>query len=89
MYVIDVMKFRDIKCENLLIDSDGIIKLMDFGTLKKFSLDQKSETSAYWMSPELINNRIISPKGDIWALGGCVIEMLRGNPPYSNEYNED
>lgn len=40
------------------------------------------------MSPELINKKIVCHKLDIWALGGCIIEMLTGKPPYSDEYNE-
>lgn len=40
------------------------------------------------MSPELINNRSDSQKVDIWALGGCVIEMLTGHPPYGDEFND-
>jgi serine/threonine protein kinase len=40
------------------------------------------------MSPELINSKSDNPKVDIWAFGGCVIEMLTGNPPYSDQFKD-
>jgi len=40
------------------------------------------------MSPELIRREVYTCKIDIWSLGGCVIEMLTGIPPYADEYRE-
>lgn len=37
------------------------------------------------MSPELVRREGHTSKIDIWSLGGCVIEMLTGKPPYADE----
>jgi serine/threonine protein kinase len=40
------------------------------------------------MSPEVIHRKGHSFKADIWSLGGCVIEMLTGHPPYADEFTD-
>lgn len=40
--------------------------------------------SAYWLAPEIILHRMATPKSDIWSLGATLIEMLTGDPPFSN-----
>eukprot|EP01126_Amoeba_proteus_P055768 TRINITY_DN6945_c0_g1_i3.p1 TRINITY_DN6945_c0_g1~~TRINITY_DN6945_c0_g1_i3.p1 ORF type:complete len:348 (-),score=81.31 TRINITY_DN6945_c0_g1_i3:163-1206(-) len=75
---------RDIKCDNLLINSTGIIKLADFGTAK--AEDQnKSFTvvgTPFWMAPEVIEMTGGSTISDIWSLGCTLLELLTGEPPY-------
>jgi serine/threonine protein kinase len=40
------------------------------------------------MSPEVIHRKGHSYKADIWSLGGCIIEMLTGHPPYADEFTD-
>lgn len=40
--------------------------------------------SPYWLAPEIIVHRMATPKSDVWSLGATVIEMLTGNPPFSD-----
>lgn len=40
--------------------------------------------SPYWLAPEIILHRMATPKSDIWSLGATIIEMLTGNPPFSD-----
>lgn len=83
---------RDIKGGNLLLNEDGIIELCDFGTgtLLKCVLDINDDEngkkigSPYWMAPEIVINSTYSTAGDIWSLGITCIELVEGNPPYSN-----
>ena len=38
--------------------------------------------SPYWMAPEVIELAATTTKSDIWAVGGTVVELLTGRPPY-------
>lgn len=77
---------RDIKCANILVASNGMIKLADFGLAKATRLnDLKScKGTPFWMAPEVVYNRNqgYGLAADIWSLGCTVLEMLIGHVPY-------
>ncbi|EGG23866.1 putative protein serine/threonine kinase [Cavenderia fasciculata] len=79
---------RDIKAANLLISTDGSIKLADFGVATKvsdLSADNPDDSFAgtpYWMAPEVIQMQGVSTACDVWSLGCTIIELLTGTPPY-------
>ena len=77
---------RDIKPDNILVNSTGFVKLTDFGITK-----QLDETSALvstfvgtmnYMSPERMEGGKYSFEGDIWSLGIVLIELVTGSYPY-------
>eukprot|EP01126_Amoeba_proteus_P017886 TRINITY_DN1882_c2_g1_i4.p1 TRINITY_DN1882_c2_g1~~TRINITY_DN1882_c2_g1_i4.p1 ORF type:complete len:265 (+),score=80.95 TRINITY_DN1882_c2_g1_i4:473-1267(+) len=74
---------RDIKSDNLLINTLGIVKVADFGTAKEDV--GKTFTvvgTPFWMAPEIIEVSGAQVTSDIWSLGCTVLEMLTGQPPY-------
>uniref|UniRef100_A0ACD5ZFD4 Uncharacterized protein n=1 Tax=Avena sativa TaxID=4498 RepID=A0ACD5ZFD4_AVESA len=76
---------RDIKCANLLVDSNGLVKLADFGLAKEMSILSQARSSkgtVYWMAPEVAKAKPHGPPADIWSLGCTVLEMLTGKVPY-------
>ncbi|GMP28078.1 hypothetical protein CsSME_00003769 [Camellia sinensis var. sinensis] len=84
---------RDIKGANLLVDSNGVVKLADFGMAKHLSgpaANLSLKGSPYWMAPELLQSVMqkdvssdVALAVDIWSLGCTIIEMLNGKPPWS------
>ena len=79
---------RDIKPDNVLVNSQGFVKLTDFGITK-----QLDETMAggwqgtfcgtlFYLSPERMENEKYSYEGDIWSLGIVLIELMTGHYPY-------
>ncbi|CAE7361829.1 NPK1 [Symbiodinium sp. KB8] len=85
---------RDIKGANVLVDSDGTIKLADFGASKRLSSKTASlnktgtgiKGTPLWMAPEVIRSPQDARgwrKADVWSLGCTVYEMATGKPPFS------
>lgn len=78
---------RDIKGANILVDSNGEIKLADFGMAKHItscSSVLSFKGSPYWMAPEVIMNFSgYNLAVDIWSLGCTILEMATSKPPWS------
>ncbi|XP_027523035.1 serine/threonine-protein kinase PAK 3-like isoform X1 [Corapipo altera] len=80
---------RDIKSSNILIRTDGSVKLADFGLSAQLSLEQSYRNSvigtSWWMAPEVVISKPYGPKVDIWSFGIVGLEMVEGEVPYQNE----
>eukprot|EP01038_Epipyxis_sp_PR26KG_P004524 gene4524-6389_t len=80
---------RDIKGGNILVDDSGKVKLADFGASTTVSFDKTQETTTikgtpYFMAPEVLSHSRYGRKGDIWAVGCTMIQMLTGEPPWKD-----
>ena len=81
---------RDLKGDNLLVDTNGTLKLADFGTAKEIATAKSSSMAgtAYFMAPEMIKGIGHDVRADIWSAACCVVEMLTGKPPFSQFSNQ-
>ncbi|KAL4496518.1 hypothetical protein ABPG72_014748 [Tetrahymena utriculariae] len=76
---------KNIKSSNIMLQSDGIVKLCDFSTSKKLTeILSQCRNNTYWQAPETIINQHFDEKSDIWQIGITAIEMAKGEPPYFN-----
>ena len=73
-------------------ESKKVVKLTDFGCAKLFEssistadMNGAIRGSLAWMAPEVLANKGIRRKADIWSLGCLVIEMAVGGNPWGNE----
>lgn len=77
---------RDMKSDNILVNTKGEIKLADFGFCCDSAIKHRSAIGTpYWMAPECISEDEYDTKVDIWSVGIIVIEMAEKEPPYLNE----
>src|SRR3989440_8470674 len=78
---------RDIKSNNIKISSQGHVKLLDFGIAKGQTSPGLTQVGSVigtlqYLAPELIRGGVADQRGDIWALGVLLYEMLTGRVPF-------
>jgi len=83
---------RDMKPQNILIGSGGIIKLCDFGFARAMSQStivlQSIKGTPLYMAPELVQEQPYNHSVDLWSFGIILYELFVGEPPfYSNKLN--
>lgn len=79
---------RDIKPQNIIISTEGKVKVTDFGIAKAASTNTISSDvmgSVHYSSPEQARNGFVDGKSDIYSLGIVMYEMVTGRVPFDGD----
>ncbi|CRK55724.1 Probable serine/threonine-protein kinase pknL [Alloactinosynnema sp. L-07] len=81
---------RDVKPENVLISSAGVVKVADFGLVRAISSVGTTKSSVIlgtvsYLSPEQVEAGSATARGDVYSAGIVLYEMLTGSPPYHGD----
>ncbi|XP_015762795.1 PREDICTED: RAC-alpha serine/threonine-protein kinase-like [Acropora digitifera] len=84
--------YRDLKLENLLLDSEGHIKIADFGLCKE-DITYGATTKTFcgtpeYLAPEVLEDNDYGPAVDWWGVGVVMYEMMCGRLPFYNRDHE-
>lgn len=85
--------YRDLKPENLMVDPEGYLNLVDFGTAKKLTIEHRYKTmtiigTPHYMAPEIITGKGYSFAADWWSMGILLYELNSGKLPFG-EFADD
>ena len=74
---------RDIKPSNIMIDANGYLKLIDFGTAKLlYDYTNTTIGTPHYMAPEVLKGKCYSLSCDFWSIGICMYEIFYGCCPF-------
>jgi serine/threonine protein kinase len=79
---------RDIKPENLLVDENGVLKVMDFGIARATEREERITEGGFivgtpeYMAPEQLVGGKLDGRSDLFAAGVVLYECLAGRPPF-------
>lgn len=79
---------RDVKPQNIMISTDGKVKLSDFGIAKAMNSNTITANvmgSVHYSSPEQVRGGISDAKSDIYSLGITMYEMVTGRVPFDGD----
>uniref|UniRef100_A0A8C6V0B4 protein kinase C n=1 Tax=Neogobius melanostomus TaxID=47308 RepID=A0A8C6V0B4_9GOBI len=85
--------YRDLKLDNLLLDTDGFVKIADFGLCKE-GMGYGDRTSTFcgtpeFLAPEVLTDTSYTRAVDWWGLGVLIYEMLVGESPFPGDDEEE
>lgn len=84
---------RDIKPHNMVVEADGVLKVMDFGIARLATRPQDSGMTQQgaivgtpeYMAPEQVTGDTVDQRADLYAMGCVLFECLAGRPPFQAE----
>jgi cGMP-dependent protein kinase len=89
----NLIMYRDLKPENVMLDSQGFLKLIDFGLARRVddsSLAFSRVGTVFYLAPEVIRGAGYGMEVDIWGLGVLIFELVCGELPFGDsEQNQD
>ncbi|XP_064416162.1 serine/threonine-protein kinase N2 isoform X2 [Latimeria chalumnae] len=85
--------YRDLKLDNLLLDTEGYVKIADFGLCKEgMSFGDRTNTfcgTPEFLAPEVLTETSYTRAVDWWGLGVLIYEMLVGESPFPGDDEEE
>ena len=79
---------RDIKPQNIIISTEGVVKIADFGIARAASQETVNTAvmgSVHYISPEQARHGVSDARSDIYSFSCTLYEMLTGTVPYAGE----